>query len=157
MCARSERVQGFLREDAARFVEKRYASVFILPDPEDPTRVLGYYSLSPGSVAKADLINRHDRSKYTEKGIPVPIALIGYMGRADYAPQGLGGVLLVDAAIRLETGKGPLKAWGIGLEPENEGLVPWYAKMGFVMPKNPREKPFMYGHISDFLPPPEQD
>jgi hypothetical protein len=160
VCSRSERVQNFLREHARRFVDKRYASVFVWIDPELPTRILGYYTLSPSSVAKRDLINKHDRKQFVEQGIPVPIALIGYLGKCDGAFQGLGAALVVDAAIRIAQGE-PLRAWGIGLDPENEQLANWYATLGFVATKvgpvegtGPAiERPrFMYGHLRDFLP-----
>ena len=126
-----------------------YCGVYIWPDPQDPSRVLGYYTLSASSMSKGDLANKHERR--VPKGLPVPIVLIGYMGKTDGALKGLGGLLLFDAALRvsqnLENGPG---VWGLALEPENDRLARWYVEHGFVAAKS-RER-FMYGRLSDFLP-----
>ena len=141
-------MQKFLRDDARRYVEKGYANVYVWPDPADPCHVMGYYTLSASNVAKEHLANRHERK--AEKGIPVPVALIGYMGKTDGAPQGFGGVLIVDAAIRVAQDTGGIAAWGLALEPENDQLVAWYEKQNFTRAKN--RPGFMYGSLQDFLP-----
>ena len=126
-------------------VEKNYSKVFVWPDPADPTKVWGYYTLSAARVERQELINRYE--KKVPKGLPVPVALIGYMGRSDDAPKGLGAALIYDAAVRVGQNK-DVGAWGLALDAENEGLGVWYAKQGFVAAKS---KPlFMYGPLSAF-------
>lgn len=144
-CSRSARVQSFLRDEAPKYVGLRYCNVFIWPHPDDPSRVWGFYTLSSCNIQRPELINKHERK--VPKGLPVPVALIGYMGKADGAPKGFGGVLIADAALRVSRSS-DIAAWGLALEPENEQLAKWYADQGFVAAKNkPR---FMYGPLSAF-------
>ncbi len=135
-----------MRNDARKYLDLGYSKVFVWPNPEDPTDVWGYYTLSASTVARADLINRHERK--APKGLPVPVALIGYMGRSESAVRGLGAVLIHDAALRVSRNV-DIATWGLALEPEVEGLVPWYTGLGFVAAKQ-RER-FMYGPLSAFL------
>jgi hypothetical protein len=48
--SRSDRIQRFIRSEAAEFVAKRYASVSVWPSGDDPTRILGFYTLAVFSV-----------------------------------------------------------------------------------------------------------
>jgi hypothetical protein len=129
-------------------VAKDYSKVLVWPNPEDPKRIWGYYTLSMARIERAELNNRYERK--APKGIPVPVALIGYMGRDDGAPKGLGGALIIDAAMRVRRIES-IAAWGLGLDAGNEELKVWYENQGFIAA---RSKPlFMYGPLSAFLPP----
>jgi len=73
--------------------------VFIYENPDDPTEVWGYYTLSAGSVEKSSLSGSDE--KRSPFGFHAPMARIGFMGRADAASKGLGSGLLLDAARRV--------------------------------------------------------
>lgn len=146
VCSRSARVQAFLRGDAQRYQDKNYARTFVWPDPDEATQILGYYSLAACLVEKPDLINRYDRT--AEKGIPVPVVRIGYMGKRDGAAKGFGSTLILDAARRVSRIE-EIGIWGLALDAENEGLVGWYKEQGLVSAK--RNPLFMYGPLGTFL------
>jgi hypothetical protein len=130
VCARSERIGGFFRNECPRFIEKNYCRVFVLPDRADPTHIWGFYTLSPGLVEKGR-VSTQDQ-KRAMSGLPIPMILIGFLGRDDSAPQELklGAVLIHDAALRIHRSD-DITAWGLYLDPENDGLVKWYASLGF--------------------------
>lgn len=70
--------------------------------------------------------------------------LIGFMGRDDAAPAGLGKALLVDAARRVHRNE-DLAAWGLMLDseggPNNEKLWGWYKAQGFSETRPAKDAP----------------
>lgn len=79
---------------------------------------MGFYSLAMFSVERGELNNRYSRPKQTVPGIPVPMGLIGYLGRSADSPQGFGAVLVLDAAKRAAQSL-DFPAWGLCLHPED--------------------------------------
>src|SRR5436190_1855696 len=98
ICANSERVTNFFKTEALVLVPGNYCRVFILQSPDDPTVVWGYYTLSAALLYK-DSLSGSDEKKSVKNyfGYPVPMIRIGFMGRDDEAPKGLGSALIVDA------------------------------------------------------------
>lgn len=149
-CQRSERVTRFLHETAPRWVKLRYCGVYVLADPEDATRVWGYYTLSQYVLSRAEMAKKHkDRSLVSN----VPLALIGFMGKQDGAPTGVGAALITDAARRAYRSL-DIPAWGLAVEPEggeeNARLWAWYKELRFIPAKTlPR---LMYGPYENFMP-----
>src|SRR5260370_31343907 len=86
-CARSERIAAFFGRQCIEFVNKKYCRVFVLPDPGVPARILGFYTLSMSLLLK-DLVTNSDQRRVV-RGLPIPMALIGFMGRCDRAPRGI--------------------------------------------------------------------
>src|SRR5262249_55699395 len=130
-CARSERIQGFFKNECPRFLARNYCRIFILTPPDDLSRILGFYTLSPGLVEKAQVTPQHQ--KRVMPGLPIPMARIGFLGRDDRVAKErkLGGVLIHDAALRVSRCE-DMTAWGLYLDAENEGLAAWYRdKCGF--------------------------
>lgn len=73
------------------------ARVFVTTPTEEPTRVVGYYSLSSASIAKADATIRVGKTMPD----PIPALLLGRLAvDKDYAGIGLGKHLLRDAITR---------------------------------------------------------
>jgi hypothetical protein len=123
--------------------------VFIFPNPEDPTEIWGYYTLSPTELARGEISG--SQQKKVPKGIPVPLQRIGFMGRHDDAPRGVGAGLIHDAALRVyREGTG----WGLTLDIEggieNTKLAEWYESVGFTRAKF--RVGVMYGPLQRFLP-----
>ena len=154
-CVRSERVQEFFRVDRDHLVQKNYAKVFVISNPVDPGQVWGFYSLS------ATIVDKNFASTQLQKkiprGLPVPMALIGYMGRDDQAPKGLGATLLVDAARRISR-IADIGIWGIALHAENDDLATkFYLKAGFMRAKqapggDPVPRGLMFAPLASLLP-----
>jgi hypothetical protein len=151
-CSNSERVQSFLRGDCLDLIAKNYCRVFVVEDARESSRVLGYYSTSASVVIRNDLTNRHQR--HAPKGIPVPVVLIGFMGRDDSAPKGLGAALILDAARRVVRNR-DIAAWGLALEseggPEKQKLWNWYISIGFTPARTADHPRLMYAPLSAFM------
>jgi hypothetical protein len=129
ICARSPRVQGFFSRELPRFTDFSvggYCRVFILPDPAEPTGVWGYYTLSPSELKLGNLTK--SQQKQFLGSLPIPLARVGFMGRDDRSPSGLGKALLIDAARRVHRSE-DMTAMGLILDAEggpSTKLFSWY-------------------------------
>src|SRR5260370_36686417 len=148
----STRVQNFIHNDDQRLISSGYCRVFVWQDPENPMKVLGFYSLAACSIEREELNNRFQRK--TPGGVPAPMALIGFMGRSPDTPKGFGASLVHDAALRVSRIE-DIPFWGLALHPENERLAAHYESLGSVRgsvwTKNKEKRPVMYGPLSNFL------
>jgi hypothetical protein len=131
-CRRSSRVEGFFAREWPELKRRNYCKVFVLEDPADSRKILGYYTLSSAVLEKEKMSRSDERRSF---GFHPPMALIGFMGRSDESEKGLGGLLLVDAARRVLR-ISDLGIWGLVLEPERGNgienpLARFYRDMGF--------------------------
>ena len=154
-CSKSERVNGFFNNEA-RLLVPNYCRVFIAPNPDDETAVWGFYTLSAALLLKQNLSGSDERRiAKSYLGYPAPMVRIGFMGRHDGAPQGLGAALIVDAARRVYR-NADIAAWGLVLEPEGgkkkEKLWSWYLSQGFKECRALSNTESMYAPLSAFLP-----
>jgi hypothetical protein len=120
-------VQGFFANDARTLITHNYCRVFVLPHVDDTSKILGYYTLAPTALKRSRTSTGEQRK--IPPGLPVPMMLIGFMGRDDTAPKGTGSALLVDAARRVHRNP-DIAAWGLMLDSEggqgNKELWKWY-------------------------------
>lgn len=152
-CAKSPRVAAFFGNEAALLISRLFCKVFVAPDPSDPKRIWGFYTLA-GTTIKNENTSPDDVDWATASidRIPSPMALIGFMGRDDDAPPGFGRVILIDAARRIFCQD--IACRGILLNPEggqsNAGLWNWYLRQGFRPCK--KNGNALYAPLSAFLP-----
>lgn len=151
--AKSAAVEDFLKTKAADQIQRNFCRVFVLQNPDDPTHVLGYYSLSAFQIERDSMSRKHaDRLGRRT----APMVLLGYMGKTDGAQAGMGAWLIADAARRVATVREHLGIWGLAVEAENDDLGKWYSKpeIGFVIAKTRfvPERPFLYAPLVTFLP-----
>jgi GNAT superfamily N-acetyltransferase len=146
-------VGSFFPEDYPELEPHNYCRVFVLPDPNDPTGIFGFYTLSPTALVRSRTSG--SEQKRIPGGLAVPLILIGFMGRDDKAPKGLGAALLVDAARRVRRNP-DIPAWGLALDSEggsdNAKLWNWYQKQGFTPAKADAEgrHGIMYASLKKF-------
>src|SRR5216683_8285159 len=88
VCGKSSRVSGFFANECPHWIQHNYCRVFVLPNPKDPDEIWGYYTISPSLLLRVAATGSDQRR--IPKGLPIPMALIGFMGRHDGAPKGLG-------------------------------------------------------------------
>lgn len=145
--AKSPRVQNFLLNQAVKYDRSNFARIFIFSPQNDPARVLGFYTLSAAIIRHQEVVLSGSQLKKVPGKINYPMATLGYMGKADDCDrQGLGDLMMVDAATRL-TKLDAIGVWGIVLDaelgdpsaagytppdPAKDKLVAWYKDWGFV-------------------------
>lgn len=124
-----ERLDRYLREQAAQDVKKRVAAVFVAARP-GKRDVLGYYTLAQASIALDDL------PAATKKRLPkypnVPVTLLGRLAvRRGSQGIGLGTWLLGDAARRAAQAAADVASAGIIVEPIDDAAAEFYQRFGF--------------------------
>ena len=120
----------FLHHHARKNHERGGAKTFVAIDDGNGNRILGFYSLSPASVA-------YERTPATiKRGLAryeVPVFRLGRLA-VDRSVQGkgLGGQLLLAAGRRSLLVAAQAGGVALLIDAKNEGIAQWYASYGAV-------------------------
>ncbi len=121
-----------LNEYLARYARQHHASggakTFVAVSPVEPARVLGFYSISPGSIEFARVpanltgkLGRYD----------VPVFRLGRLAVDQSAQgQGLGGDLLLAAGERALAVAAEVGGMALAIDAKNENAARWYERFG---------------------------
>jgi predicted N-acetyltransferase YhbS len=118
----------FLRRYARKNHEMGGAKTFLAIDDADNQTILGYYSLSPASIAYArtpELVRRglarHDVPAFRLARLAVDLKVQG---------QGLGGQLLLSAGKRCLLASAEVGGVAMLIDAKNARVAAWYASYG---------------------------
>lgn len=118
----------FLQKHAFQNQRNSSARTFVTT-PIGSQTVVGYYSLSAGSVNYTDAPTR------VKKGLakhPVPVIILARLAvHSDYHGQGLGASLLMDAFARFLTAQESIAARALLAHAKSESAKNFYLKWGF--------------------------
>ncbi len=121
---------------AGQDVRKRVNRVFVASPLDAPRQVIGYYSLSAGSLNAASLPEaiRRRLPRY-----PVPVALLGRLAVSrSHQGTGLGSILLADALQRFAQVSQVMAVYAIVVDALNDRAAEFYRQFGFVaLPSQP--------------------
>lgn len=120
----------YLQQYARQNVKHRINRVFVATDISAPQTILGYYTLSAGSVRAEDLPAEHKRRL---PNYPVPVALLGRLA-VDQQHQGqhLGTILLADAVQRVEQASAVMAVYAVVVDALNPAAAEFYRQFGFI-------------------------
>ena len=94
-----ESLDRYLKTQAGQDVKRLANGVFVLVQPGEPSRILGYYTLCANSLAQGDVPVA--ARKYIPRYPVVSATLIGRLAISlSRQGEGLGGLLLADALQR---------------------------------------------------------
>ncbi|ATG90158.1 GNAT family N-acetyltransferase [Methylomonas koyamae] len=120
----------YLQQYARQNVKHRINKVFVATDINSPQTILGYYTLSAGSVRTNELPPEHQRRL---PNYPVPIALLGRLAvDKNYQGQRLGTILLADAIQRVEKASEVMAVYAIVVDALNPSAAAFYRQFGFI-------------------------
>lgn len=128
----------YFKTQANQDVKRLANGVFVLVDPTEPSRVLGYYTLCATALAQGDI------PEIARKHIPrYPLVSATLLGRLAIAvqqqKQGLGALLLADAVRRAYTSASSIGSSMLVVDALNEQTAAFYTANGFVsLPDSPR-------------------
>jgi GNAT superfamily N-acetyltransferase len=126
----------YLHRYANQDIRRRVTRVFVASSPGEPQRVIGYYSLSAGSLAAADLPEKFRRrlSKY-----PVPVALLGRLAvDKSHQGQGVGAILIANALQRIAMASQVMAVYALVVDTLNESAAEFCRQFGFIqLPSQP--------------------
>jgi GNAT superfamily N-acetyltransferase len=124
-----EVLNRYLRNLAAQHRAKGIATTFVLVNPDQPGRILGYYTLSAATLS-FETLTEADR-----KGLPaypIPAVRIGRLaGAASARRQGIGELLLQNAIKRILQARGTLGVFAVVVEAKDAAAEAFYRKYGF--------------------------
>lgn len=121
---------------ASQDIRRRVNRVFVAPPPDEPQQVIGYYSLSAGGLAAADLPEdlRRRLPRY-----PVPIVLLGRLAVAkSQQGKGLGAILVADALQRIAFASQVMAVYAVVVDALIDRAAEFYRQFGFTpLPSRP--------------------
>jgi len=121
-----------LNEYLARYARQNHesggAKTFVAVSAPEPARILGFYSISPGSIefarVPADLTGRLGRYE-------VPVFRLGRLAvDKSVQGQGLGGELLLAAGERALAVAAEVGGVALAIDAKDENAVRWYERFG---------------------------
>jgi GNAT superfamily N-acetyltransferase len=137
----NDSLDRYLREQATQDTRRGVARVFVAVMPEQPERIIGFFTLSAASVAASDLppevakrLPRH----------PIPAALIGRPAVDEtMARRGLGGILLADAVKKTMAASETVAMTVVVVDPIDAVARAFYAAFGFHSLHGPQRRMFL--------------
>jgi GNAT superfamily N-acetyltransferase len=132
----------YIQRYARQNIKNRINRVFIASPVDSVKTIMGYYTLSAGSISGDDLPLAQKRRL---PNYPIPVALLGRLA-VDKQYQGLrvGSILLVDAVQRVEQASEVLAVYAIVVDALNPSVAEFYQSFGFI--------PFVNQPLKLFLP-----
>lgn len=124
-----EPLDNYLKKQAKQDVKRRISRVFIATLESNPTKILGYYTLSTLSLELTELPTELARKLPKH---PVPAALIGRLACSnDVQSQGVGKMLLMNAIKRTINVSDQIGIYTIVVDAINHQASGFYMQYGF--------------------------
>jgi len=120
----------FLRRYARQSHEQGAAKTFVALRPEELTRIIGYYSISPASLAFQTVPHELTRGLGRYE---VPVFRLGRLAvDRSFRGRGMGSALLGAAARRALRVSGEVGGLALTIDAKDADVVGWYARFGAV-------------------------
>ena len=120
----------YLSRYARQNHESGGAKTFVAVSPAAPARVLGFYTISPGAIAFADVpgaltrkLGRYDVPVFRLERLAVDRSVQG---------RGLGGDLLLAAGVRALAVASEVGGVALAIDAKDRSAVRWYERFGAV-------------------------
>lgn len=122
-------LNDYLAKIAKQDVEKGVAVCYVLEGEEE--RVVGYFTLSSGSIPKEEIPEKE--SKRLPRYSDIPFAVIGRLAvDRKYQGKGYGDYLIVEAFAEILKVAEMLGIAGVFVDPIDDSAIKFYGKFGFV-------------------------
>lgn len=134
-CGQPE-LDTYLQQYANQDSRRRVNRVYIASPPDQPQQVIGYYSLSAGSL---DAEKLPERLRQRLPRYPVPVVLLGRLAVAtSHQGQGVGSILLADALKRIGQASQVMAVYAVVVDALNDQAAAFYRQFGFTsLPSQP--------------------
>ena len=128
----SDALDRYFREQASQDVKRRITACFVAVGVEQASggtkEVAGFYTLAAGGVALSAMAP--EVTKKLPRYPVIPAALLGRLAVATgYQGKGLGGVLLIDAVLRVA--RAELGVFAMMVDAKDEDAQRFYERYGF--------------------------
>jgi predicted GNAT family N-acyltransferase len=124
-----ETLNRYLKNLATQHRTKGIATTFVLIDPNEPARILGYYTLSAAALSFEKLT---DADRKGLPAYPIPAVRIGRLASGgSVRGRGFGEMLLQNAIKRILMARSTLGVFAVVVEAKNASAEAFYRKYGF--------------------------
>lgn len=131
-----EPLNNYLKQQASQHLKRGVCTIFVLADDADPSKILGFYTLSNSQLVRSDL---DARAASRLPHHPIPTITLGRMG-VDQQGQGkgYGAILLADAVKRCSLVSQEVGVYAIVVDAKDANAKGFYAHHGFTeLPQHP--------------------
>ena len=141
-----EPLDRFLKEQAVQAMRDRACAVFVATSLSDPTRVVGYYTLSQFAIAldvvppeiarklpKYSMLSPQEPTAGSWGPRMIPATLLGCLAVSkERRGQKLGELLLMDALKRSLDSSSQVASTAVVVDAKDEAAAAFYKKYGFI-------------------------
>jgi GNAT superfamily N-acetyltransferase len=125
-----EALNSFLKRYARQSHEQGGAKTFVALQPDDPARIIGYYSISPASLAFQTVPHQLTRGLGRYE---VPVFRLGRLAvDRSFRGIGMGSALLGAAARRALLVSGEVGGLALTIDAKDADVARWYERFGAV-------------------------
>jgi len=128
-CCSVESLDRYFKRQASQDIKRCISRVFVATLPENPARVVGYYTLSSLSIELQRLPKKFARKL---QNYPIPAALIGRLAvRGAVQGHGIGTMLLADAIKRTLSVCDQIAIYALVVDAIDDDVMRFYRQFGF--------------------------
>ena len=133
----SKDLNRYLRHTAHQHSEKGISRTFVLVNDEDPSAILGFFTLASCEIL-VDKLPRKYEKKYPTRAPAVKLARLAVV--KNMQKKGLGTHMMLDAMDRILRVAEHLGIIGFFVDAKNDEAAMYYKQFGFIpLPDNPLE------------------
>ena len=122
-------LDDYLRRFAAQQVARGVSAIYVLIDSEQPSQILGFYTLS---AAQVDVMQITEVERRKLPRYPVPCFRMGRLAcSAEHRGQGLGKLLIGCAVSRCIRASKQVAAFALLVDAKGESAKAFYQHYGF--------------------------
>jgi GNAT superfamily N-acetyltransferase len=125
----SEPLNKFIKQTARQHIQKGISRTFVLIDIEEPTVIIGFFTLTLCEVCVEKLPSRFSK-KYPSQVPGVKLARLAV--DKVYQRQGIGEVLMIEAMLRAKLVAENAGGIGLFVDAKDEFARDYYKRYGFV-------------------------
>jgi ribosomal protein S18 acetylase RimI-like enzyme len=120
----------YLKKQAGQDIKRRISRVFVATTLDQPTRIVGYYTLSSLSIELNELPQNLSRKLPRH---PIPAALIGRLAiNQQDQGNGIGQMLMANGIRRTLNVSSDIAIYAMVVDAINEDAQHFYEKFGFI-------------------------
>jgi len=136
-----ESLDRYIHKQAGQDIKRSISRIFVAALPDNPEKVMGYYSLSTLSIKLSQLPEKLSKKLPRH---PIPAALIGRLAVSKKAQgYGIGKMLLADAIKRTLSVSTQIAIYAMVVVAINNEAKDFYEQYGFTLLSDSRSRLFL--------------
>lgn len=130
------KLTAYLKENARQHVRKSISQVYVIAADENPTKVLGYFSITPRAPVATVVLPMEYQKRLPHT---VPAYTLGRLAVATgFQRQGIGEAMLVHAMELVLQAARSVGGWGMFVDAKDQDAAEYYRQFDFKpLPSDP--------------------